>query len=130
MTADLLSLATCSWPRAMTPSFTKRSSTGTAECVQVLLRTHTYTCHEETTKHSSLSCLLSFLCNPYIHFLIYKIFHLLVNNCTHGHNNYIAQYYIAINRPAMHHAPATARAPRVCTLIFIESELPAGTPVG
>ena len=29
----------------------------------------------------------------------------------------IAQYYIAINRPAMHHAPATARAPRVCTLV-------------
>ena len=26
----------------------------------------------------SLSCLLSFLCNPYIPFLIYKIFHLLV----------------------------------------------------
>ena len=50
MTADLLSLATCSWPRAMTPSFTKRSSTGTAESVQVLLRTHTYTCHEETNK--------------------------------------------------------------------------------
>ena len=27
----------------------------------------------------SLSCLLSFLCNPYIPFLIYKIFHLLVS---------------------------------------------------
>ena len=26
----------------------------------------------------SLSCLLSFLCNPYIPFLIYEIFHLLV----------------------------------------------------
>ena len=26
----------------------------------------------------SLSCLLSFLCNPYIRFLIYEIFHLLV----------------------------------------------------
>ena len=29
----------------------------------------------------------------------------------------IGQYYIAINRPAMHLAPATARAPRVCTLV-------------
>ena len=28
----------------------------------------------------SLSCLLSFLCNPYIPFLIYEIFHLLVFN--------------------------------------------------
>ena len=27
----------------------------------------------------SLSCLLSFLCNPYIPFLIYEIFHLLVS---------------------------------------------------
>ena len=27
----------------------------------------------------SLSCLLSFLCNPYIPFLIYEMFHLLVS---------------------------------------------------
>ena len=37
-----------------------------------------------------------------------------INNCTHGYN--INNYY-PINRPAMHHAPATARAPRVCTLV-------------
>ena len=48
VTADLLSLATCSWPRAMTPSFTKRSSIGTAECV--VENTYTYTYHEETNK--------------------------------------------------------------------------------
>ena len=34
-----------------------------------------------------------------------------INNCTHGHNN-----YCPINQPA-HHAPTTARAPRVCTLV-------------
>ena len=32
----------------------------------------------------SLSCLLSFLCNPYIPFLIYEIFHLLVKSCIIG----------------------------------------------
>ena len=37
-----------------------------------------------------------------------------INNCTHGYN--INNYY-PINWPAMHHAPATARAPRVCTLV-------------
>ena len=33
-----------------------------------------------------------------------------INNCTHGHNN-----YCPINQPC--HAPATALAPRVCTLV-------------
>ena len=32
-----------------------------------------------------------------------------INNCTHGHNNNYG--------PSHHHAPATARAPRVCTLV-------------
>ena len=52
MTAYLLSLATCSWPRAMTPSFMKRSSTGTScrVCAGVVENTYTYTCHEETNK--------------------------------------------------------------------------------
>ena len=35
-----------------------------------------------------------------------------INNCTHGHNNNYGP-----SKPAMHHAPATARAPRVCTLV-------------
>ena len=36
-----------------------------------------------------------------------------INNCTHGHNNNSGPS----NQPCMHHAPATARAPRVCTLV-------------
>ena len=35
-----------------------------------------------------------------------------INNCTHGR-----PAIIIIAMPAMHHAPATARAPRVCTLV-------------
>ena len=36
-----------------------------------------------------------------------------INNCTHGHN----YYYSPSNQPCMHHVPATARAPRVSTLV-------------
>ena len=39
-----------------------------------------------------------------------------INNCTHGHNNNIIMAQ-ATSQPCMHHAPATARAPRVCTLV-------------
>ena len=40
-----------------------------------------------------------------------------INNCTHGHNNNWPK------QPAMHHAPATARGLRVCTLVpFIASD--------
>ena len=35
-----------------------------------------------------------------------------INNCTHGHNNSIIG---PSNQPCTMHAPATARAPRVCT---------------
>ena len=36
-----------------------------------------------------------------------------INNCTHGYNN----SYGPSNQLAIHHVPATASAPRVCTLV-------------
>ena len=43
-----------------------------------------------------------------------------INNCTHGHNN-INNYCPIANQPAMHHTPAAALVPRVCTLVpFID----------
>ena len=46
-----------------------------------------------------------------------------INNCTHGHNSINNNCPIA-NQPAMHHAPATVLAPRVCTLVpFILSAI-------